>query len=90
MHAQVSSGVGEVRSAKRGGISVQFLPETDGLGGFKDRSVSGVHLLFGGYSHHAVIVAFSGVVCIIDDFDCSVCVNTGCVTLVHTPVLSLL
>jgi hypothetical protein len=34
---QLSSGVGEVRSAKRGAISVHFLPETNGLGGLKDR-----------------------------------------------------
>jgi hypothetical protein len=37
LHYQLSSGVGEVRSAKRGAISVQFLPETNGLGGLKDR-----------------------------------------------------
>lgn len=33
----VSSGLGETRSAKRGAVSVAFLPETDGLGGLKDK-----------------------------------------------------
>jgi glycerol-3-phosphate O-acyltransferase len=33
----VSSGLGEERSAKRGAVSVEFLPETDGLGGLKDK-----------------------------------------------------
>eukprot|EP01041_Mallomonas_annulata_P007621 gene7621-15607_t len=35
--AQVSSTLGESRSAKRGPVSVHFLPETDGLGGLKDK-----------------------------------------------------
>lgn len=33
----VSSGLGEERSAKRGSVSVEFLEETDGLGGLKDK-----------------------------------------------------
>jgi glycerol-3-phosphate O-acyltransferase len=33
----VSSDLGETRSAKRGEVSVHFLPETDGLGGLKDK-----------------------------------------------------
>ena len=33
----VSSALGEERSAKRGGVSVAFLDETDGLGGLKDK-----------------------------------------------------
>jgi len=35
--ADVSSSLGEQRSAKRGPVSVHFLPETDGLGGLKDK-----------------------------------------------------
>ena len=34
---QVSSDLGEERSAKRGVVSVSFLDETDGLGGLKDK-----------------------------------------------------
>lgn len=33
----VSSSLGESRSAKRGAVSIAFLPETDGLGGLKDK-----------------------------------------------------
>lgn len=33
----VSSSLGETRSAKRGAVSVDFLDETDGLGGLKDK-----------------------------------------------------
>ena len=33
----VSSTLGETRSAKRGAVSVEFLRETDGLGGLKDK-----------------------------------------------------
>lgn len=33
----VSSALGETRSAKRGAVSVEFLNETDGLGGLKDK-----------------------------------------------------
>lgn len=33
----VSSGLGEARSAKRGRVSVAFLPEMDGLGGLRDK-----------------------------------------------------
>lgn len=33
----VSSGLGESRSGKRGAVSVTILPETDGLGGLKDK-----------------------------------------------------
>ena len=34
---EVSSGLGETRSAKRGAVSIDFLDETDGLGGLKDK-----------------------------------------------------
>jgi len=34
---EVSSGLGETRSAKRGEVSVEFLNETNGLGGLKDK-----------------------------------------------------
>lgn len=34
----VSSDLGEERSAKRGAISIEFLDETDGLGGLKDKA----------------------------------------------------
>ena len=34
---EVSSGLGEARSAKRGAVSVEFLGETNGLGGLKDK-----------------------------------------------------
>ena len=31
------SALGEKRSAKRGAVSVMFLPQTDGIGGLKDK-----------------------------------------------------
>ena len=31
------SALGEKRSAKRGAVSVKFLPQTDGIGGLKDK-----------------------------------------------------
>jgi glycerol-3-phosphate O-acyltransferase len=34
---EVSSTLGETRSAKRGAVSIEFLDETDGLGGLKDK-----------------------------------------------------
>ena len=34
---EVSSELGETRSAKRGAVSIEFLDETDGLGGLKDK-----------------------------------------------------
>ena len=34
---EVSTELGETRSAKRGAVSVDILEETDGLGGLKDR-----------------------------------------------------
>jgi hypothetical protein len=36
---QVSSTLGEERSAKRGAVSIHILDETDGIGGLKDRCV---------------------------------------------------
>lgn len=35
----VSSGIGETRSAQRGEVSIHILPETEGLGGLKDKCV---------------------------------------------------
>ena len=34
---EVSTELGETRSAKRGAVSIDILDETDGLGGLKDR-----------------------------------------------------
>ena len=36
---EVSTELGEVRSAKRGAVSIDILDETDGLGGLKDKYV---------------------------------------------------
>eukprot|EP01034_Spumella_vulgaris_P031640 gene31640-39084_t len=38
----VSSSLGEERSGKRGAVSVEFLSETDGLGGLKDSAFTSV------------------------------------------------
>ena len=36
---EVSTELGETRSAKRGAVSIDILDETDGLGGLKDKYV---------------------------------------------------
>jgi hypothetical protein len=36
--AAATAELGEARSAKRGPVSVEFLDETDGLGGLKDKA----------------------------------------------------
>ena len=43
---EVSTELGEVRSAKRGAVSIDILDETDGLGGLKDKYVHQLILCF--------------------------------------------
>lgn len=43
---EVSTELGEVRSAKRGAVSIDILDETDGLGGLKDKYVQQLILYF--------------------------------------------
>jgi glycerol-3-phosphate O-acyltransferase len=38
--AKATAEIGESRSAKRGPVSIAWLPETDGLGGLKDKEFS--------------------------------------------------